>query len=270
MTIVSITTSSRTVISFGYSSPRRQQQKRSHNHQQSLMKSSFIINKNNKQQESILSYESSIDLNQRYNSYNTKSMTQQQRAGNMMLLSLLDNNDDNNNDEMMIIYNRKKIDNYTIPIDLQPPIYNLQKESLLFDDTSATLYNNNMVRFWILCQRYLPRIVHGKRRKGKQQQQNNNNQSINQAYYSTTATAQNTNSKKQQQEIDNNDNNDIDDHPIAYLYNMFFVRIPIIITGIFYMYQLLYQKHPFICDLGDGPFEVPAIIVLGVLYILLL
>lgn len=265
--VVSITTTpSRTVISFGYSSPRRQRSY--NNYQQSFMKkSSFIVNKNNKQQESILSYESSIYLNQRYNNYNTKSIMTQQRAGDMNLLALLDNNNNNNNDhsDEMIVYNKN--DNYTIPIDLQPPIYNLQKESLLFDSTSATLYNNNMARFWMLCQRYLPRIVHGKRKKGKQQQKNKS-QSMNQAYYSTTTTsAQNTNSKNQQQ-MTENDNND--DHPIAYLYNMFFVRIPIIITGLFYMYQLLYERHPFICDLGDGPFEVPAIIVLGVLYILLL
>jgi hypothetical protein len=63
----------------------------------------------------------------------------------------------------------------------------------------------------------------------------------------------------------------MNDHPIAYLYNMLFVRIPIILTGKFYLYQLFYQGHPLICDFGfyGGPFEVPALIVLGILYFVL-
>jgi hypothetical protein len=134
----------------------------------------------------------------------------------------------------------------TIPVDLQPPVYNLRKESILFDETSATLYKNNMARLWILCQHYFPRIVHGGPR---------NNRSSSSSSTSLIPFE-----------------NDSGHPPIAYLYNMFFVRIPIIMTGIFYLYQL-YHGHPFVCDFGfygKGPFEVPPYIVLGILYVLLL
>jgi hypothetical protein len=74
---------------------------------------------------------------------------------------------DNNNKNQQEFYSRNET--RTIPIFLQPPVYNLRKESLLFDETSATLYNNNMVRFWIVCQTYLPRIIHGARKKEVEQ-----------------------------------------------------------------------------------------------------
>jgi hypothetical protein len=195
---------------------------------------------------------------------------------------------DNNNKNQQELYSRNET--RTIPMDLQPPLYNLRKESLLFDETSATLYNNNMVRFWIVCQTYLPRIIHGARRKRSRKISHDTKQKvssidhkqtnqINQAYYTTTPPTTTTSS--QNTDISSNNQNemnhrhheeDINDHPIAYLYNMFFVRIPIILTGIFYLYQLLYQGHPLICDFGfyGGPFEVPPLIVLGILYLILL
>lgn len=47
--------------------------------------------------------------------------------------------------------------------DLQPPLYNLRKESLLFDENAATRKNNNAVKLWSFCKKNLPRVVHGAR-----------------------------------------------------------------------------------------------------------
>ena len=111
---------------------------------------------------------------------------------------------------------------------LRPPAFNLRKESLLFDETSATKKNNNVLRFWQFCKQKLPRLVHGARE-------------------ATTA----------------------DDNPIGALYNMAFVRIPVIATGMIYGINLA-NGHPLVMDFGDGPFEMNPILVAAMLYILLL
>ena len=52
-----------------------------------------------------------------------------------------------------------------------------------------------------------------------------------------------------------------DRSPLAALYNMFFVRIPIIATGLFYASKLSDPSWALICDLGFGQFEVPPTLV---------
>ena len=52
-----------------------------------------------------------------------------------------------------------------------------------------------------------------------------------------------------------------DSSPLAALYNMVFVRIPIIATGLFYASKLSDPSWALICDLGFGQFEVPPTLV---------
>jgi hypothetical protein len=47
--------------------------------------------------------------------------------------------------------------------DLQPPPFNLRKESLLFDENATTRQDSNVRRLWLACQQNLPQIVHGSR-----------------------------------------------------------------------------------------------------------
>jgi hypothetical protein len=59
-----------------------------------------------------------------------------------------------------------------------------------------------------------------------------------------------------------------DGDPFARLYNMVFVRGPTIVAGLLYAKNAV-TGHPLIVDIGDGPFEVSPLIVLGVLYAIL-
>lgn len=60
-----------------------------------------------------------------------------------------------------------------------------------------------------------------------------------------------------------------DANPMGALFNMLFIRIPILAAGILYVVNLA-TGHPLIMDVGYGPFEVSPIIVGGVLYLMLL
>jgi hypothetical protein len=108
----------------------------------------------------------------------------------------------------------------------KPTVFNLRKESLLFDENAATRQNNNVRRLWLACQKHLPRVVHGKREG-------------------------------------------IEPEPLGALYNMLCVRIPAIVAGMVYGFNVS-TGHPLIVDLGDGAFEMHPIIVATVLYVLLL
>lgn len=55
-----------------------------------------------------------------------------------------------------------------------------------------------------------------------------------------------------------------DENPWGALYNTFFVRLPTLVAGGVYGKNLV-QGHPLIVDLGDGPFEVHPLVVLGIL-----
>lgn len=110
--------------------------------------------------------------------------------------------------------------------DLQPPAFNLRKESLLFDENATTRQNNNVRRLWLACRQHLPRVVHGAREG-------------------------------------------FEPEPLSALYNMITVRIPAIVAGLVYYYNL-FVGHPLIVDFGDGAFEIHPVIVASVLYMLLL
>ena len=61
----------------------------------------------------------------------------------------------------------------------------------------------------------------------------------------------------------------IEPEPLGALYNMLCVRIPAIVAGMVYGFNVS-TGHPLIVDLGDGAFEMHPIIVAAVLYVLLL
>jgi len=60
--------------------------------------------------------------------------------------------------------------------------------------------------------------------------------------------------------------------PAAGLYNMIFVRLPVIVSGVVYVYNLS-TGHPLIVDLGivgdDGAFELSPILVGTIFWIIL-
>jgi hypothetical protein len=59
-----------------------------------------------------------------------------------------------------------------------------------------------------------------------------------------------------------------DENPVGALYNILFVRLPVIGMGLVYS-KNLNDGHPFIIDYGDGPVEFPPLAVLLVLAIIL-
>jgi len=114
--------------------------------------------------------------------------------------------------------------------DLQPPVFNLRRESLLFDENATTLQDNNVQRLWDACYRNLPYVVHGARPE----------------------------------------RNGVTD-PLAALYNMIFVRLPVLGAGLIYAYNQA-SGHPLIVDLGivgDGAFELSPLLVALLLWIIL-
>jgi hypothetical protein len=56
--------------------------------------------------------------------------------------------------------------------------------------------------------------------------------------------------------------------PIAGFYNMIFVRLPTIVTGVLYSKNAL-SGHPLVIDVGGGPTEVSPLIVAVVLFVIL-
>jgi hypothetical protein len=55
-----------------------------------------------------------------------------------------------------------------------------------------------------------------------------------------------------------------DENPWGAIYNTLLVRFPTLVTGVLYGKNVV-QGHPLIVDLGDGPFEVPPLVVFGIL-----
>jgi hypothetical protein len=132
---------------------------------------------------------------------------------------------------------------------LRPPPFNLRKELLLFEERSATKNNNNVLQLWLFCKRQLPWFIHGAPRHPEQpeQQQRSSHNSENQV------TAYNT---------------QVEEDPVALLYNMAFVQIPAVVARIVYIYNLS-QGRPLIVDLGDGAFEINPLVVGGALFVFL-
>ena len=55
-----------------------------------------------------------------------------------------------------------------------------------------------------------------------------------------------------------------DENPWGAIYNTVLVRLPTLLAGVLYGKNVV-QGHPLIVDLGDGPFEVHPLIVVGIL-----
>ena len=63
---------------------------------------------------------------------------------------------------------------------------------------------------------------------------------------------------------------DGDREPVEYLYNMVFVRFPVVLMGIVYVNNLLHGHGLYITMRnGEMPFEVPVIIVFAIIYVIL-
>lgn len=60
-----------------------------------------------------------------------------------------------------------------------------------------------------------------------------------------------------------------DENPIGALFNMLFIRMPILAAGVLYIVNQV-NGHPLVMDVGSGPFEVNPVLVAGVLYLMLL
>lgn len=121
-------------------------------------------------------------------------------------------------------------DNDNIELDeLSPPSISFSKRSILFDENAPTEKNNLPLLLWQETKAILPNFVTG-------------------AYGES----------------------DGDRDPVEYLYNLLFVRIPVVLMGIVYVNNLLHG-HGLYMNFGHGttPFEVPFIIVFGVIYVIL-
>ncbi|KAL3935093.1 MAG: hypothetical protein SGBAC_009318 [Bacillariaceae sp.] len=110
--------------------------------------------------------------------------------------------------------------------DLTPPPLNLKKESILFSPNPSTKLDNEVLDLWKNCKENLPAVITG-------------------AWpWRSTRVA--------------------DEDPMGGLYNIAFVRLPVIGVGIGYILSLI-QGHPLVMDFGQGPFEMSPLIVLSVL-----
>lgn len=108
---------------------------------------------------------------------------------------------------------------------------NLKRDSILFSENPSTLKRNNPAQdTWQLAKRYLPAVITG-------------------AWSWRSADL-------------------ADQNPVGALYNLAFVRIPMCCVGVVYISNL-FQKHPLVMDVGDGPFVMSPLVVVAVLAFIL-
>jgi hypothetical protein len=120
--------------------------------------------------------------------------------------------------------------NYDYIDDLTPPAINLKRDSILFSENPSTQRNNSALDLWLACKTDLPAVFTGA--------------------------------------WPWRDSNLANDNPGGALYNIAFVRMPVILVGLVYG-KNLFQGHPLIMDIGDGPFEMSPLIVIAVLALIL-
>jgi hypothetical protein len=114
--------------------------------------------------------------------------------------------------------------------DILPPAVSFSRNSILFSERPVTQRNNEVLDFWRGVKSTLPPVITG-------------------AWpWRDPFLA--------------------DENPMGALYNVLFVRFPVIGMGLVYA-KNLNDGHPFIIDYGDGPVEFPPIAVLLVLAIIL-
>jgi hypothetical protein len=123
--------------------------------------------------------------------------------------------------------------NNRIMDDLRPPPVNFARNSILFSDNPSTKARNNpILDGWIVCRTYLPPPITG-------------------AWVWKNVQH-------------------LDDRPLGALYNVVFVRVPVLcVTGVYL--QNLLNHQPLVMDIiGTGPTEMNPIIVLSILIVILL
>lgn len=114
--------------------------------------------------------------------------------------------------------------------DLTPPPINIKRDSILFSENPSTKRNDEVAHVWKSCRINLPAILTGAWPWRPPQM--------------------------------------ADENPIGGLYNMIFVRIPVIGVAVVYIQNII-QHHPLVLDIGRGQFEVSPVIVLSVLALIL-
>lgn len=114
--------------------------------------------------------------------------------------------------------------------DLKPPAINIKRDSILFSENPATKRNDAAIGIWKASKEKLPPVFTG-------------------AWpWRPTQLA--------------------DENPIGALYNIAFVRLPVIGVAVVYI-QNVFQGHPLVMDMGRGAFEVSPFVVLSVLALIL-
>jgi len=114
--------------------------------------------------------------------------------------------------------------------DLTAPSINLARGSILFSENPSTQRNNDFLSLWRFCKVNLPAVITG-------------------AFPWKDADV-------------------ADDNPIGGLYNIAFVRMPVIAVGFIYG-KNLWEGHPLVMDIGDGPFVMSPLVVLIVIALIL-
>ncbi len=172
----------------------------------------------------------------------------QSRLTNLGLFASKDDNNDNDNDndsedEVYIPSTQSREELSTTPTtnqnyldDLTPPPVNFARNSILFSENPSTKTRNNPpLEAWKFCRTYLPAILTG-------------------AWPWRDVPT-------------------LDERPLAALYNVVLVRLPVIVVAISYLYQKIAEGHDLVMDLGfdsSGPQVVPPVLVIAILVLILL
>ncbi|CAJ1959292.1 unnamed protein product [Cylindrotheca closterium] len=169
---------------------------------------------------------------------NDHALKSPQRAGSIFpYLSMTNNNNNNNDDDdddesTASESSSSPSSTQASYLDgLTPPPLNLKRESILFSPNPSTKNDNEVLDLWKTCKDRLPAVITG-------------------AWpWRSTQVA--------------------DANPMGALYNIAFVRLPVIGVSIGYIQYNLLQGHPLVMDMGQGPFEMSPLIVLSVLALVL-
>lgn len=114
--------------------------------------------------------------------------------------------------------------------DILPPAVSFSRNSVLFSEKPVTQRNNDVLDFWRGLKNKVPAVVTGA-------------WPWRDPFFA-------------------------DENPMGAIYNICFVRMPVIAVGLLYVKNLT-EHHPLIMDYGNGPLEISPLIVLGVLALIL-
>jgi len=114
--------------------------------------------------------------------------------------------------------------------DILPPAVSFSRNSVLFSEQPVTQRNNDVLKAWRVIKSKVPPLITGA-------------WPWRDPYLG-------------------------DENPMGAVYNIFFVRLPVIAAGMIYVKNLV-EGHPLIIDYGDGPFVVNPLVVFLVLALIL-